>query len=861
MLKYEELVKTNNDTKATTNNGNKSSSTQHISIDINNDGSELNSPMLSKDRTEQKSENPTLSRNKIIKYSPIAIAIAVATGLGVGLGVGLGIGLVIIVFTLMIVRKVKEEITFPPPFQDTLPVTERNIFKKWQDEEKASKTERESPTLPPRRPGLKEALFKIHMNYSIPLSTIESENSTNLMKATKTETAGYSSPDNLIVQFNSGKNTQNKKNRREVPKGKSVHSTPDSIHSLITIPQKVGSELGEQEPEHQQEVQSDQGSFQEQNNLDNINIPLLTKINLNEKKSRSQLIADKPKYFNQTLSHDEEFINLFLTDYLKGLLEKYNVISKIGIGTQLVIDGSEDKILVSDLLKGIVSDDIKQKIIFPKEVTSEMQQDLFINNLGNNMDEFIMEFFGKLYEFIAKINEVEDSISKILPFREYIDFRVKEISGGKVNLNDTVTIESKPFITDKCKLNPTFDVCRNPGKSILYSFTVEELILKDDRKIFNNRHSGRTQIMKTNNEYVNGVLSKLFYITVDYEKYIDEFRSDEDVKYFINEIISKFSGFQGITVNKFLDMYIKDMDKKSFSENEIKLDYFLKISRDVIDVGSMVTPFRPIVGYILSIIANTGIPLIQSAIANTDEESTALRKEALLNLVVTSVIHSLFNTGAIARRFSKGEKLSKKGRGSSWKSQNVVEAEFEPIRSTTPQKITRNLAEDIPAADYLNEFKNNPTIGKKIEYPSGKCDSLMEPVADFMKKKEMEHIRFRAIFIWDNATSSSPMNHFVVVGKKEGKDYVIDLTAQQFGDRGIDRLNAPLILEETEWAARYSGVPAETKRLIKYKDFSDARSARTEFNSYPVHKAENIIKGAVILTTPKWYLLQTKRTI
>ncbi len=54
MFEYEELVKTNNDTKATTNNGNKSSSTQHISIDINNDESELNIPMLSKDETEKK---------------------------------------------------------------------------------------------------------------------------------------------------------------------------------------------------------------------------------------------------------------------------------------------------------------------------------------------------------------------------------------------------------------------------------------------------------------------------------------------------------------------------------------------------------------------------------------------------------------------------------------------------------------------------------------------------------------------------------------------------------------------------------------------------------------------------------------
>ncbi|WP_340621739.1 cytotoxic necrotizing factor Rho-activating domain-containing protein [Xenorhabdus siamensis] len=77
----------------------------------------------------------------------------------------------------------------------------------------------------------------------------------------------------------------------------------------------------------------------------------------------------------------------------------------------------------------------------------------------------------------------------------------------------------------------------------------------------------------------------------------------------------------------------------------------------------MVLPLSPMAGYLTSITANTIIPLIQSAIANTSEESQALQKEALINFAVSTVMDSVFNNKEICRKIVQGGKIIKGNRG------------------------------------------------------------------------------------------------------------------------------------------------------------------------------------------------------
>ncbi|HBO5145228.1 TPA: hypothetical protein L4W69_005767, partial [Pseudomonas aeruginosa] len=60
-----------------------------------------------------------------------------------------------------------------------------------------------------------------------------------------------------------------------------------------------------------------------------------------------------------------------------------------------------------------------------------------------------------------------------------------------------------------------------------------------------------------------------------------------------------------------------------------------------------------------------------------------------------------------------------------------------------------------------------------------------------------------------------------------------------------------LILTEADWAQKYAN--ASSRKLIKYKDFSNPRSAATEFHSYPGHSPKDVIDGSTLLTAPQWY--------
>ncbi|PQQ23947.1 cytotoxic necrotizing factor Rho-activating domain-containing protein [Photorhabdus hindustanensis] len=253
-------------------------------------------------RPKKKSENPTSSRNKILK----AIA-------GIGGLTGLGI----------LARYIKSILSPPPSFLDYLPETERNEHKNVMD----TINEIKNPTDYPRILTTQEAaiMLAIHLSPSPP-PTEKIANSTNPMKAT----AGYLSPNDWMVPFDSGKNTRNNKGKRDLHNGKSVYSTPDSVHSLTTISQKVGSELDEQEPEHRQEVQSDQSISQEQRNPNNTDTSPLTKTSLNETQWENNILDD-PKIrvvLNVAMGDDllgENTYDKYIDNYNKEIneLERY----------------------------------------------------------------------------------------------------------------------------------------------------------------------------------------------------------------------------------------------------------------------------------------------------------------------------------------------------------------------------------------------------------------------------------------------------------------------------------------------------------------------------------------------------------
>ncbi|EEI4446542.1 SPI-2 type III secretion system effector SseI, partial [Salmonella enterica subsp. enterica serovar Dublin] len=162
-----------------------------------------------------------------------------------------------------------------------------------------------------------------------------------------------------------------------------------------------------------------------------------------------------------------------------------------------------------------------------------------------------------------------------------------------------------------------------------------------------------------------------------------------------------------------------------------------------------------------------------------------------------------------------------------------------------------NLTSDIDAAAYLEELKQNPIINNKIMNPVGQCESLMTPVSNFMNEKGFDNIRYRGIFIWDKPTEEITTNHFAVVGNKEGKDYVFDVSAHQFENRGMSNLNGPLILSADEWVCKYR--MATRRKLIYYTDFSNSSIAANAYDALPRELESESMAGKVFVTSPRWF--------
>ncbi|WGO83479.1 hypothetical protein [Arsenophonus apicola] len=163
-----------------------------------------------------------------------------------------------------------------------------------------------------------------------------------------------------------------------------------------------------------------------------------------------------------------------------------------------------------------------------------------------------------------------------------------------------------------------------------------------------------------------------------------------------------------------------------------------------------------------------------------------------------------------------------------------------------------NLTVAIPAEKYLAELHSNPAIAKKIDDPITEDDSSITAIAKYMRDHDMTDIRYRGVSIWNNAQDESPMNHLTVVGKKDNKEYVFDLTAHRFKNNDSSPLDGPLILEDSMWEKRYR--EAFPKKLIKYRDFAGEQMAVANFRLYFNQSAIDIIDGSKTLNSPDWYI-------
>jgi len=175
---------------------------------------------------------------------------------------------------------------------------------------------------------------------------------------------------------------------------------------------------------------------------------------------------------------------------------------------------------------------------------------------------------------------------------------------------------------------------------------------------------------------------------------------------------------------------------------------------------------------------------------------------------------------------------------------------------------SRPIIEDSPAAalpeemrGYLSEMYGITDINDRILKPKGQCSAVMESVVNFMKRKGMTDIRYRGMYVWSALKDEEAFNHFVVLGSKDGKQYVFDLTAGQFEDEGMLLLNGPKILSETDWAQLYQKAGGRRK-LIVYKDFDSESAANRMFGQTATsifEALENGMSDVTVLKEPVWY--------
>lgn len=161
--------------------------------------------------------------------------------------------------------------------------------------------------------------------------------------------------------------------------------------------------------------------------------------------------------------------------------------------------------------------------------------------------------------------------------------------------------------------------------------------------------------------------------------------------------------------------------------------------------------------------------------------------------------------------------------------------------------------EGVDAQALLDELYRRNSTRFAMTNPAERSKYLMAPVSKFMIDKGFENIRYRGMAVFVDSVDKMPVNHFVIIGTKNNRDYVFDLTAGTFS-RKYDEFDGPVILPEELWAQKYANINGVS--LIKYADYKSRVKADEIFGTYSDythHGPEAIIPNAKILRRPEWY--------
>ncbi|MGR4050092.1 hypothetical protein [Kosakonia cowanii] len=184
---------------------------------------------------------------------------------------------------------------------------------------------------------------------------------------------------------------------------------------------------------------------------------------------------------------------------------------------------------------------------------------------------------------------------------------------------------------------------------------------------------------------------------------------------------------------------------------------------------------------------------------------------------------------------------------------------IQPLRDNLPDKkisfntLAATETEGVDAQVLLKELYTRNAIKLAMNNPTDRGKYLMAQVGNFMLEKGFENIRYRGIAIFVNRMDKMPTNHFVVIGTKNNRDYVFDLTAGNFSNK-YDEFNGPVILPEELWAQKYANINGSS--LIKYADYRSRAKAHKMFgvhSEYTSHGPQAIIPNAKVLRRPEWY--------
>jgi len=119
-------------------------------------------------------------------------------------------------------------------------------------------------------------------------------------------------------------------------------------------------------------------------------------------------------------------------------------------------------------------------------------------------------------------------------------------------------------------------------------------------------------------------------------------------------------------------------------------------------------------------------------------------------------------------------------------------------------------------------------ISNIVKKPKGRSGDALQPVADYIQGDGFSNVRYRRvdISVSDSNGSTIKMRSFVVVGVKNGKDYVFDLAAGQYYNTVSNELECPLILPHNEWISVYKNAKGINKTIkVTYVDYNTATEA------------------------------------